>query len=466
MTAAAVTLPAEAARRMLADWIAAGRLDHASALLAALEAARPDDPDLAVLRADLLLRGNQPDRAARLAQQAAAGGTGEVARLRILFAALSRLGRDAAALAAAERMTELAPESNEPLGLLAAARRRRLDLDGAVAACHAALARDPRDGTAHDLLADVLLLRGEYAAGWPEYAWRFRLPDLAPMAVPVPRWDGGALPAGRLLLVGDQGFGDVIQFARYLPWVGTRAAARDIVFACPTPLHALLRPLLEAALPGAALVARGAPTPGVLASLPLSLLPLLAGTRLDTIPAPGAYLRADPVVAARWRARLDRELPGRGLRRIGLVWAGNPGYGNDANRSIPLAHLAPLTGIAGIALVALQKGEAAAQLQAYSGRAPLVALGAELVDFGDTAGVLANLDLLVTIDSAPAHLSGAMGVPTLLMLPHAPDWRWLLGRADSPWYPSFRLFRQPAPGAWDQVVAAVAAALQGAGNPK
>jgi hypothetical protein len=195
--------------------------------------------------------------------------------------------------------------------------------------------------------------------------------------------------------------------------------------------------------------------PDFAAYCPLSGLPRLAGTLLDTIPAVIPYLRADAGKAAVWAERLQILLP-KGWRRIGIVWAGRPNHPNDDTRSIPLAALAPLAEIPGTAFVSLQKGPGQAQIGTYWGRAPLINLGPEITDFGDTMAILDSLDLVVTVDTAIAHLAGAMGKPVWIMLPFAPDWRWLLDRDDSPWYPTARLFRQPAPRRWAPVVASIA----------
>jgi hypothetical protein len=172
---------------------------------------------------------------------------------------------------------------------------------------------------------------------------------------------------------------------------------------------------------------------------------------LQTIPAPIPYLRADPQKVAAWADRLSGLVPA-GYRRVGIAWAGRPTHVNDRNRSATLATFAPLSRLPRLVLISLQKGPAQAQIGAYWGRAPLVNLGPEVADFGDTMAILEALDLVVTVDTAVAHLAGAMGRPVWLMLPFAPDWRWLLQRADSPWYPTAQLFRQPAPRQWDPVV--------------
>ena len=174
------------------------------------------------------------------------------------------------------------------------------------------------------------------------------------------------------------------------------------------------------------------------------------------VPIP--YLRADPGRTAQWAERLDGLIP-RGLRRVGVIWAGRPTHNNDRNRSALLADFRPLASVSGVALLALQKGPKTDQAGAYYGRAPLINIGAEIEDYDDTMAILDNLDLLVTVDTSVAHLAGAMARPVWIMLPRAPDWRWLLDRAETPWYPTLRLFRQTTVRRWDDVAQAIAAEL-------
>lgn len=298
-------------------------------------------------------------------------------------------------------------------------------------------------------LALAHLVAGELAAGFALYEARFEDPRLRTPArsLPCPRWTGTEPVAGqRVLLHAEQGHGDTVQFARYAPLVAARGAS--VVLEAPPPLVRLLRQL-----PGpVTVIARGDPLPDADWHCPLGSLPLAFGTTLATIPAAGPYLRADPVEVSGWQA-----VPGDRRPRVGLVWAGNPRHRNDRRRSLPLAALAPLAR-GPWQLVSLQKDVAlddARQLAAWQA----IDAGPRLRDFAATAAALMALDLVVTVDTAVAHLAGALGRPAWVLLPHAPDWRWLLGRADSPWYPTLRLFRQPRPGDWASVVRQVAGAL-------
>ena len=460
-----IGLPVSTALRILDDWLNAGRLDEAERLLGRIAAAMPDLAGLGLRRAVLAGRRKLTNRAMRLARAAIDTGETHPELFRIVYDLQVQLGNDRGAVTTARQALTLQPDDPNAWARLADALYRHADPEAAIAACDKALALDAENIGARSVRAEALLLLGRFAEGWADYPWRLRRPRAVTINPSPPEWDGTRRAdwpnrASRLLIYGDQGMGDVIQFIRYLPFVVERWPGEHVVLACAAQLHPLLRPYLGRVAPGMEMVALGAPTPAVAAMLPLSVLPGLAGTRLETIPGPSPYLYADPALAAAWRARLDARLPRERLLRVGLIWSGNPQQSNNPIRAVPLAHLAPLTALDGIALVALQKGAAAeAQLQAYSGRAPLISVGPELNDFADTAACLAGLDLLVATDTGPVHLAGALGVPTFLMLAHAADWRWLRERSDSPWYPSLRLFRQPTPGAWDKVVTEVTAAV-------
>jgi hypothetical protein len=318
----------------------------------------------------------------------------------------------------------------------------------------AALAIDPEFPGAHFGIAEASLLRGDFARGWEEYEWRFRLAGVPPLMPPTdrPQWDGQRLGSGdTLLLIADQGYGDVIQFSRYIPWAAARCP--ELAIAC----SAELRPVIAQHADGARIFrSLGRLQPGFSAHCSLSGLPRLAGTAARDNPGrhPVSARRRGDVFEA-WAARLADLLP-QGYRRIGLVWAGRPTHRNDRQRSIELARLAPLTTLTGVAFVALQKGAAQAQIGSYWGRAPLVNLGPEISDYADTMAIIECLELVIAVDTSVAHLAGAMGKPVWIMLPYAPDWRWGLAVERSPWYPTARLFRQSAARDWHPVMTSIA----------
>jgi hypothetical protein len=452
-----VTVPLGEIVAIAAEYERAGRLDEAERLLGHVLAAAPNQGDALHQAGVVAFRKKRYADALGLMQRAIRYGVDTPLYLRNICEVYRTLGRLDEALDAARRAVALAPADPLCLHNLAIIHYHRLEIDDCIACARRALAIDPSLPGAHFELAEALLLRGEMASGWEEYEWRYRIAGAAPLmpATGKPQWDGGALPDATLLLVADQGFGDAIQFSRYIPWAAERCPA--IAIAC----SAELAPLLRQIAPAMRLFQRWDDCPAYAAFCPLSGLPRLHATRLDNIPAPVPYLRADPASVAVWRERLAGLVPA-GYRRIGIVWAGRPTHNNDRNRSATLSAFAPIAALPGIALVCLQKPPAADQAGRYFGRAPLVNIGAEIGGYDDTMGLLENLDLLVTVDTSVGHLAGAMGRPTWIMLPRAPDWRWLLDRSDSPWYPSVRLFRQRSAGQWNDVTTDIAEAISDA----
>jgi Tfp pilus assembly protein PilF len=364
------------------------------------------------------------------------------------------LGRVDEALVAGGRAAALAPDDPHCFHNLSVLHYHRLELDEAITAAERAIGLSPDFPGAHFGIAEASLLRGDFRRGWEEYEWRFRLAN-APQLMPPsdrPQWDGKPMRDGRLLLIADQGYGDVIQFSRYIPWAVERCA--DVAVACSVELHAVI-----GQQPGLGVIFdHWERRPEFAAYCPLSGLPRLAGTDLATIPADLPYLRPSETKRAVWAERLAALAPA-GTRRIGIAWAGRPTHHNDRNRSTTLATFAPLGAMPGVSLFSLQKGAGQSQIGSYWGRAPLFNLGPEIRDFADTMAILDCLDLVVSVDTSVVHLAGAMGKPVWVMLPFAPDWRWLLGRDDSPWYPTVRLFRQTADRRWEPVMAAIAAEL-------
>ncbi|MDQ1748913.1 MAG: hypothetical protein QOD07_3176, partial [Frankiaceae bacterium] len=329
------------------------------------------------------------------------------------------------------------------------------DRDRAIACLLRALGLNHEHADAHLAMAQNLLATGQFAAGWREYEWR-NLTEAGKATMPAMTsapWNGMKLPAGRLLLVGDQGYGDTIQFARYISMAAERC--QEVIVGCSPEM----RPLL-ANLPGVSLYChRWADVPGHAAHCRMSSLPYLFETRLDTIPVRVPYLQADPARLAHWKQHLLATLPA-GAKRIGLAWSGRPTHPNDRRRSIDLARLAPLADAGSTTFLSLQMPMPARDLETLPKLPGMTDLSALLTDFGETAAVIENLDLVVTVDTAVGHLAGALGKPTWILLPKAADWRWMLDRDDSPWYPSVRLFRQRKSGAWDQPIDELLSALK------
>jgi hypothetical protein len=316
------------------------------------------------------------------------------------------------------------------------------------------LARVPDHEVVHVNLAHALLATGRMAEAWPHYERRHGLAPAARPAFDASFWHGEPLAGRTLLIHSDQGFGDTIQFIRYLPLVLACAAGRVVIEVQP----ALAR-LLRRTMARVELVARGKPLPPFDLQIPMMSLPGVFGTVLETIPGGVPYLAADPWRSGAWRQRLAA-LPGR---KVGLVWAGNSLLGQDMyldrKRSLSLEALAPLAAVPGVSFVSLQKGPPSSQAAAPPAGLVLHDFTAELGDFDDTAALIGALDLVISVDTAVAHLAGAMGKPVWLLNRANTCWRWLLERADSPWYPTMRLFRQAPPGDWTSAIAAVATAL-------
>ncbi len=324
----------------------------------------------------------------------------------------------------------------------------------ALASAEAALRVRPHYAAARFEQAVALLALGDFERGFAAYESRWELPEFEPQRHNFgrPHWLGAEDVAGRTLLLHcEQGFGDTLQFVRYVPLLAARGATIIL------QVQARLKTLLSRMFGASVVIGRGEPLPPFDLYCPLMSLPLAFGTQVGTIPANVPYIAADSSRVAQWAARLDDFA---GKTKIGLVWAGNADANAiDARRSMTLDQFAPLAGLPGIQFFSLQKGEAAAQALHPPEGLPLADFSADLHGFEDTAALIANLDLVISVDTAVAHLAGAMAKPVFILSRFDGCWRWLDHRADSPWYPTARLFHQKAPGAWDEVVARLRAAL-------
>ena len=430
------------------------RLDEAENLAERVLAAVPQHPHVLHLSGIVLYRQGKIDEAIARMEKSIALAPSVALYPRNMCEIYRGAGRLDDAVAAGQRAIELAPDDSRAYFNLALIHYERLELEESVRICDRALALDPTFAEAHFERAEALLLGGNMAEGWESYEWRFKLKQAEGMLPKTdkPQWDGKPLAPGKLLLVADQGFGDCIQFGRLIPWAAQIAPAP--VLACSGDLTPILRQI-----PGIGrMVTRWELTGDFDAYIPLSGLPRLAGIDAGNVPLSEGYLTPNPELVARWGAQLDRLVP-KGKRRIALVWAGRPTHKNDKKRTLKLAQFAPLLAREDIAVVTVQKGEQIAQVGSYFGNAPLVNLGPEIADFADTISILKNVERLITIDTSVAHVAGACGIPASIVLPYAPDWRWLLGRDDTPWYQSVRLFRQQRPYEWGDVMERVARSL-------
>lgn len=330
------------------------------------------------------------------------------------------------------------------LRLLARAFRQQGRYDACVELQRKAVDRYPGELDARFELAETLLMLGEFERGWREYRFRYRLTYTHQLERKVqrPRWDGRPLNGKTLLIHDEQGFGDTLQFLRLVSRAKQQSGAHVVLEVMPE-----LRTLVQQMDGYDELITRGELPPRFDMFCELLSLPMALKLQLGDLPATPSgrfpYLRADTPHIGKWQRRLA------GLPRpwVALVWAGRPEHQNDRNRSMRLSDFAALARH-DISFLALQKGPAAEETKNAPPAMTLVSLGDEIADFEDSAAILTLADLLISVDSAPAHLAGALGRPAWVLLPFDPDWRWLVGREDSPWYPSLRLFRQPVRGDW------------------
>jgi tetratricopeptide (TPR) repeat protein len=459
-----------------------GRLHRPAEAVAAIDvalAADPANPDWLAMRGDALTALRRHDEA-RAAYEAALAGFPETAsgftrRAKVLV----DLKRCSEALAAADRAVDLGAGAEghfararalrgldrfaEELAAVDAARQlgkrgsafehaRAMALielgrdHEALAGLEAAIAIDPDDAQMRFDMGLLLLHRGDFEQGWKAYEHRLRVPGYAPpLADPeTPRWSGGDISGKRVLVHGEQGLGDAIQMLRYLDRVAETGAT--IGLAVP----AALERLAARNFPHVDVVHGDRQPSGFDAQVSLMSLPFIFRTRLDTIPATVPYLAAEDELVAKWRERIGAD----GFK-VGICWSGNPDYGGDRYRSIPLAALAPLGAFPGLRLVSLQAIHGLDQLRELPTGLTVEDLGDDIADnpdgLAEIAGVMASLDLVISADTAVAHLAGALARPVWTAIRFQPEWRWLEGRSDPPWYPTMWLFRQPAIGDWESV---------------
>jgi tetratricopeptide (TPR) repeat protein len=360
---------------------------------------------------------------------------------------LARLDRLAEAEAAARKAVELQPASTDQWSNLAAILARMDRYEDALAAARRAIELAPDNYRAHATAGLVLLMMGRMVEAWPEFEWRTH-----EWATPTDRkqWDGSPLNGQPIVLRSEQGFGDTIQFIRYASMVKQRGG-RVLVECSP-----LLKDLIATAPGVDGVFAWDGDAPNVNIEVWMMSLPHYFATTPEKIPATVPYLKHDPARADRLRP--FTEIP-TGLK-VGLIWAGNPDHLNDRNRSCPLSALAPLTQIPGVQCFNLQKGVAAERDAALAAQLGLIDLARNCNDFADLAAAMSLMDLIISVDTAPAHLAGALARPVWLLLPRAAEWRWNLDPERSRWYSTMRLFRQPSTGDWDAVIQQVASTIE------
>jgi tetratricopeptide (TPR) repeat protein len=352
---------------------------------------------------------------------------------------------------------ELAPDDTEACVNVGRMLRDLGRWEEALACYDKALQRNPGHVESHFSGALIYLILGRFSEGWKAYEWRLQMADWPKKGYPhrlrTPCWNGETFIGRTLLVHHEQGFGDTLQFVRYLPMVQARGGT--VLLEVPASLRSLLN-----GIPGADEIIELSPAcpPERTFDLhiPLLSLPGLFGTTLESIPAQVPYLSPDPAKVEAWGKRI-----GGDLFKIGIVWSASTWNAKLAEKSCPFSHFLTLAGTPGARLVGLQKDPVAIDLAAAAAEG-IRNYGDEFADFSDTAAAMANLDLVISVDTAVAHLAGAMGKPVWVLLPCVADWRWLLNREDSPWYPTMRLYRQPRPGVWDEIFRRLAQDLKAA----
>ena len=415
-------------------------------------AAAPSHPELLRNRGQLLRLMGRLDEALAQLDRAVSMHPNDADMHNSRALALLDLQRHEAALSDLDRALAISPGHAH-----AAINRGKVLLemkrfDEAMASWQRVGEREPALADARIAEAACRLLTGDFRRGWELYEARWEVepgkshkPNFS-----QPLWRGEDLSGKTILLHSEQGYGDTIQFCRYAPLVAARGGR--VVLRVLRPLHDLLTSLAGVSQ----LVVHGDPLPDFDVYCPLGSLPRIFGTGLAAVPADVPYLSAPAEARAKWAERFGA----KGPLRVGINWGGNPAYIRDAHRSIGLAPLLPLLQVPGVELFSLQKGLRPGDDDLLRGHPQIIRLDDEHDTFGDTAAVIASLDLTISSDTAFAHLAGALGKAVWVPLNHLPDWRWMLDREDSPWYPTMRLFRQPAPGDWGDVVQRMRAALE------
>jgi tetratricopeptide (TPR) repeat protein len=430
-----------------------GKLDEAAAHFRRALQSLPDNALLLNSLGNVLTKLGQPSEALATYEQALRIHPHEASFHSNLGNVLTLLGRPVEAEAHCCEALRLRPDFANAYHNLAIGLAMQGNIDQALRTNAEALRLEPDHAGAHNCQALWRMQCGNFEEGWPEYEWRWKLPQYPPRNFQEPLWDGSPLSGRTILIHAEQGLGDTLQFVRYVPLV-KRCGGRVIV-ECQAALARLV-----SSCPGIdRLIPRDDLLPPFDVQAPLLSIPGILGTTLASVPAETPYLLADADLTERWRHELDDS----GSFKIGIAWQGNPKFPGDCMRSIPLVQFAALARVEGARLFSLQKGAGCEQLATVANSFPLTDLGSRLDEvsggFMDTAAVMCSLDLVITSDTAIAHLAGALGVPVWVALPIGADWRYLRDRSDSPWYPTMRLFRQRRLGDWKEVFGRIAAKL-------
>jgi Flp pilus assembly protein TadD len=432
-----------------------GEYRQAAELIQKALSITPDWPEACCNLGNALLGQGNPEEAIAAQRHAIALRSNFTEAYINLGTALQAKGRHDDAISAYRQALSFAPGYPEALINLGSALQVTGRFDEAIATYRQGLAVSPDFPEAHFNLSLLMLMRGDFARGWDEYEWRLKCRDRpeANRKFAKPQWDGSPLKGRTLLVHSEQGLGDAIQFVRYLPMITQRGAT--VVLDCQIELHQLFHTIPGGCKTGL----RGEPLPHYDLHCALLSLPRIFKTTLENIPAEVPYLFPDPELINFWRKKLAASAPDfkMGLK-IGLAWAGSATNKQDSVRSLSLDQFAPLARIPGVTFYSLQKGPAASQAKSAPPGLHLIDYMDQFSNFSDAA-LIVNLDLIISVDTSVAHLAGALARPTWILIPWVPDWRWMLDRDDSPWYPTVRLFRQTSMGDWPGVIKRVVEAL-------
>jgi tetratricopeptide (TPR) repeat protein len=400
----------------------------------------------------ILIEQGKLDEAMSYYLQALAVQPNDAVALNTIGTILQQQGKSTTAIVYHRHALAVQPDYPDALNSLGTALQDQGQAQEAMACFDRALALDPNDANARYNRSLILLTDGNYREGFPEYEWRFKTREFPPCPFRQPVWDGSDLTGRTLLLHAEQGLGDTIQFIRYAAIVAQRGGR--IILTCHQPLIRLL-----ATVPGIEeFIPLGYPAPHFDVYAPLMSLPGILGTTLESVPAQVPYLKPLP------DSHIDLAVAGSNnpetpRLKVGLVWSGGHLYKKNQSRSCPLKHFEWLLQLSDIAYYSLQKGIAQTALSELGWDSQIQDWGSQLNDLADTAAAIAQLDLVITVDTSIAHLAGALGKPVWVLLTYLPDWRWMLHREDTPWYPTMRLFRQTQPDDWQGVLDRVSQAL-------
>jgi Flp pilus assembly protein TadD len=428
------------------------RFDEAELICRQILTKEPNQPDALHLLGVIALQSKRLDEAMELIQRALAIRPDAAEYHNSLGNVLVQKDLLDDAIVAFRRATTLRNNYTKAFSNLGNALKKTGQYTEAISAYRQAMTLSPEYFEAHWNLGLLLLLQGDFRRGWKEFEYRLEIMELrkGKRQCSRPRWDGNDLSGKRILLHPEQGFGDAIQFARYAPMVAE--CGGRIVLEIQPELHRLFQCLSGVEI----LAPQGKELPDFEVHCPLMSLPLMFDTTFETIPNDIPYLSPPVELVEHWRRYIATER----RKKVGLTWAGNPTHRNDRNRSISFSRMNELMRVPDVQFFSLQKGPAEKQADFATPNATFIDITGEFADFADTAALIQHLDLVITVDTAIAHLAGAMGKPVWVLLPFAPDWRWMLDRSDSPWYPTMQLFRQKTPGDWNEVIERVTRELK------